>query len=101
MPVQLSHYIGLASVMFMIGVFGVAARRNAIVVMMSVELMLNAANIALVAFGRYLGTFDGQVMVVVVMVVAAAEAAVGLAIVLAVFRVTDHLDLDRINIMKG
>ncbi len=101
MPVQLSHYIALASVIFMIGVFGVAARRNAIVVMMSVELMLNAGNIALVAFGRYLGTFDGQVMVVVVMVVAAAEAAVGLAIVLAVFRVNDHLDLDRINVMKG
>lgn len=101
MPVQLAHYIGLASVIFMIGVFGVAARRNAIVVMMSVELMLNAANIALVGFGRYLGTFDGQVMVVIVMVVAAAEAAVGLAIVLAVFRVNDHLDLDRLNIMKG
>lgn len=101
MPVQLSHYVALASIIFGIGVFGVAARRNAIVVMMSVELMLNAANILLVAFGRYLGSFDGQVMVVIVMVVAAAEAAVGLAIVLAVFRVIDHLDLDRINIMKG
>ena len=101
MPVQLSHYVALASVMFAIGVFGVAARRNAIIVMMSVELMLNAANILLVAFGRYIGSFDGQVMVIIVMVVAAAEAAIGLAIVLAVSRVVDHLDLDRINIMKG
>ena len=99
--VGLSDYIALSGVLFTIGTIGVLARRNAIIMLMSIELMLNAANIALVAFGRYLGSFDGQVAVVLVLTVAAAEAAVGLAIVIAVFRQTDSLDTDQTTILKG
>ena len=101
MTLHLGHYLALSGLMFTVGVLGVVARRNAIVVLMAVELMLNAANLALVAIGRYLGTFDGQVMVLLVLVVAAAEAAVGLAIILSVFRVVDHVDVDRTTILKG
>ena len=101
MTPQLADYLALSGVLFAIGVLGVLARRNAIVVLMAIELMLNAANIALVAFGRYLGSFDGQVAVMLVLVVAAAEATVGLAIVISVFRALEHVDVDRTTIMKG
>jgi NADH-quinone oxidoreductase subunit K len=99
--VGLGHYLVLSGVLFALGVLGVIARRNAIVVLMAVELMLNAGNLALVAFGRYLHSFDGQVIVLLVMTVAAAEAAIGLAILIAVFRTADSLDVDRTTILKG
>lgn len=84
--VPLSYYLTLSAIMFTLGVIGVAVRRNAIIVLMCIELMLNAANIAFVAVSRSVGNLDGQIAVFFVMVVAAAEACVGLAIIIAVFR---------------
>jgi NADH-quinone oxidoreductase subunit K len=84
--VPLSYYLTLSAVMFAIGVVGVVVRRNAIVVFMCIELMLNAVNISFVAFSRFVSTLDGQIAVFFVMVVAAAEAAVGLAIIISMFR---------------
>lgn len=89
----------LSAVLFSIGVAGVVLRRNAIIVFMCVELMLNAVNLSLVAFSRTLG-IDGQVLVFFVMAVAAAEAAVGLAIIIAVFRHYEVVDLDRFDLLK-
>lgn len=86
--------------MFIIGVFGVVARRNAIIVFMSIELMLNSVNLSLVTFSAVLGDVTGQIFVFFVMTVAAAEAAVGLAIVIALFRRKQTLNLDEINILK-
>jgi NADH-quinone oxidoreductase subunit K len=94
------HALLLSVVLFALGVLGVFLRRNIITVLMCVELMLNAVNLAFVAFSRRLGTPDGQVMVFFVMTVAAAEAAVGLAIVIALHRRKDTLDVDAFNIMK-
>jgi NADH-quinone oxidoreductase subunit K len=90
----------LSAVLFAIGALGVFLRRNVITVFMCIELMLNAANLAFLSFSRHLGTLDGQVLVFFVMVVAAAEAAVGLAIVIALHRGKDTLDVDAFNIMK-
>jgi NADH-quinone oxidoreductase subunit K len=90
----------LSAVLFVIGVAGVLIRRNAIVLFMCVELMLNAVNISFVALSRVHG-FGGQIMVFFVMTVAAAEAAVGLAIILAVFRHTQSVDLTQLNLLKG
>jgi NADH-quinone oxidoreductase subunit K len=90
----------LSLLLFALGVLGVFLRRNVITVLMCIELMLNAVNLAFVAFSRALGTFDGQILVFFVMTVAAAEAAVGLAIVIALQRHTDSLDLDVFNILK-
>jgi NADH-quinone oxidoreductase subunit K len=90
--VPLPYYLALAAILFAIGAGGVLLRRNVIVMFMSIELMLNAVNVAFVALSRHLQSMDGQVMVFFVMTVAAAEAAVGLAIVLAVFR--HRLSLD-------
>ncbi|MEP6589680.1 MAG: NADH-quinone oxidoreductase subunit NuoK [Gemmatimonadota bacterium] len=90
----------LSAVLFVIGVAGVLVRRNAIVVFMCVELMLNAVNITFVALSQLHG-FSGQIMVFFVMTVAAAEAAVGLAIILAVFRHTQSVDLTQLNLLKG
>jgi NADH-quinone oxidoreductase subunit K len=90
----------LSLVLFALGALGVFLRRNVITVFMCVELMLNAVNLAFVAFSRAAGTLDGQVLVFFVMVVAAAEAAVGLAIVIALQRGKDTLDLDAFNLMK-
>jgi len=84
--VSLSSYLILSTVLFSIGVVGFLLRRNTIVIFMSIELMLNAANLAFVAFSRYLNSMDGQIIVVFVMSVAAAEAAVGLAIIMAMYR---------------
>ena len=99
-PSFLDHALLLSLALFAIGVLGVFLRRNVITVFMCVELMLNAVNLAFVAFSRAAGTLDGQVLVFFVMVVAAAEAAVGLAIVIALHRHRDSLDLDAFNLMK-
>ena len=85
-PTPLAWYLGLSAVLFAIGTLGVLIRRNVIVMFMAIELMLNAVNLTFVAFARSLGSMDGQVIVFFVMTVAAAEAAVGLAIILAMFR---------------
>jgi NADH-quinone oxidoreductase subunit K len=90
----------LSAALFTIGVLGVLLRRNAIVILMAVEVMLNAANLALVAFARHLGSADGQILAFFVMTVAAAEASVGLAIVLAAFRLRRSVDVDAFNRMK-
>jgi NADH-quinone oxidoreductase subunit K len=92
--------LALSALLFTLGVAGVLLRRNAIVVFMSVELMLNAVNLTFVALSRVHGV-GGQIMVFFVMTVAAAEAAVGLAIILAIFRHTQSVDLTRINLLKG
>jgi NADH-quinone oxidoreductase subunit K len=98
--VPLSAYLVLSGILFSIGVIGFLVRRNLIVLFMSIELMLNAANLAFVAFSRYLNSMDGQIFVFFVMTVAAAEAAVGLAIILAVFRTKETVNADEINLMK-
>ena len=94
------HALLLSLALFTLGVVGVFLRRNVITVFMCVELMLNAVNLAFVAFSRSLGTLDAQVLVFFVLVVAAAEAAVGLGIIIAVQRHKDSLDLDAFNLMK-
>jgi NADH-quinone oxidoreductase subunit K len=99
-PLFLNHAVLLSLGLFAIGALGVFLRRNVITVFMCVELMLNAANLAFVAFSRAAGGLDGQVLVFFVMVVAAAEAAVGLAIVIALQRHWDTLDVDAFNLMK-
>jgi NADH-quinone oxidoreductase subunit K len=93
-------YIVLATVLFTIGAVGVLVRRNAIVLFMCIELMLNAANLALVTFSRINGTLDGQVMAFFVMVVAAAEVVVGLAIIMAIFRTRRSASVDDANLLK-
>jgi len=100
MPVPLEYYLSLAGVLFTVGVIGVLVRRNAIVILMSIELMLNAANLTLVAFSVYLQELSGQVFVFLVMTVAAAEAAVGLAIIVMIFRNRESVNVDNLNIMK-
>ncbi len=97
-PVQ--SYLVLSAILFIIGTAGVLARRNAIIVFMSIELMLNSVNLTLVAFSMHLGNSTGQMLVFFVMTVAAAEAAVGLAIVIALFRQKKTVNLDEINVMK-
>ena len=91
----------LSAVLFTIGVVGVLVRRNALVIFMSIELMLNAANLAFVAFARHLNSIDGQVFVFFVMTVAAAEVAVGLAIIVNLFRLRESVFVDEINLLKG
>ncbi|MBI4427847.1 MAG: NADH-quinone oxidoreductase subunit NuoK [Ignavibacteriales bacterium] len=93
-------YLILSAVLFIIGTAGVVARRNAIIVFMSIELMLNSVNLTLVAFSAQLGDVTGQMLVFFVMTVAAAEAAIGLAIIIALFRRKQTLNLDEINILK-
>jgi NADH-quinone oxidoreductase subunit K len=100
-PAFLHHALLLSLVLFALGTLGVFLRRNVITVLMCVELMLNGVNLAFVAFSRSAGTLDAQVLVFFVIVVAAAEAAVGLAIVIALHRHRDTLDVDAFNLMKG
>lgn len=100
MMVPTGYYIGLSAVLFSIGVAGVLLRRNAIVIFLSIELMLNAANLAFVAFARQLHSIDGQVIVFFVMTVAAAEAAVGLAIIIAVFRHRQTVNADELRLLR-
>ena len=99
LPVQ--YYIGLSVILFTLGALGVLVRRNAIVIFMSVELMLNAANLAFVAFARNFGEMQGQLFVFFVMTVAAAEVAVGLALIVTIFRNKQSIDVDQMNSMKG
>jgi NADH-quinone oxidoreductase subunit K len=101
MPVDLSSYVGLSAVLFFIGVAGVIVRRNPLIVLMSIELMFNAANLALVAFSRAWVNNAGHIFVFLVITVAAAEAAIGLAIVVAVFRNARNVDLDEVAGMRG
>jgi NADH-quinone oxidoreductase subunit K len=99
--VPLTWYLLFAAALFVIGVAGMLVRRNALVMFMCIELMLNAANLTLVAFSRALDSLDGQVFVFFVMVVAAAEVAVGLAIIINVFRARETVYVDEVNLLKG
>jgi NADH-quinone oxidoreductase subunit K len=99
--IPLSWLLLLSAVVFGIGVVGVLVRRNALIIFMSIELMLNAANLAFVSFARHLGSLDGQVIVFFVMTVAAAEVAVGLAIIVNLFRLRETVFVDEINLLKG
>jgi NADH-quinone oxidoreductase subunit K len=98
--VPLNYYLVLSAIIFAIGATGVIIRRNVIVVLMSIELMLNAVNLTFVAFSRSLGSMDGQVIVLFVMTVAAAEAVVGLAIVISVFRHRQSLDPQEMQLLR-
>ena len=98
--IPIEFYLIVSAMMFITGVVGVLTRRNAIIVFMSIELMLNSANLTFVTFSSYLGSAVGQVFVFFVMAVAASEAAVGLAIIIALFRNKQTLNLDEINILK-
>lgn len=99
--IPINLYILLSAVLFSIGVFGVLLRRNAIIIFMCVELMLNAVNLLLVAFSTYLGDADGQVFVFFIMAVAAAEVAVGLAILSMIYRNTGSVDIEDLNKLKN
>ncbi|MDH3944495.1 MAG: NADH-quinone oxidoreductase subunit NuoK [Anaerolineae bacterium] len=99
--VPVSYYLALSAILFTIGVLGVLTRHNAIVIFMSIELMLNAANLLFIAFARTFEQLDGQVFVFFVMTVAAAEVAVGLALIVAVFRNRRNIDIDQLSDMKG
>jgi len=98
--VPLNYYLILSAVVFAVGVIGVLIRRNLIVILMSIELMLNAVNLTFITFSRFLGSMDGQVFVFFVMAVAAAEAVVGLAIIIAVFRNRQTLDPSEMQFLK-
>ncbi len=101
MTIGLYHYLGLAAALFSIGVIGVVTRRNAIGVLIGVELILNACNINLVGFSRFSGGLDAQVFALLVIVLAAAEAAVALAIVLQIFDKRSDIDVDRATSLRG
>ncbi len=96
-----TYYVGLSAVLFIMGALGVLIRRNLIVIFMSVELMLNAANLAFVAFARYYQAMSGQVFVFFVMAVAAAEVAVGLSLIVALYRARRTINVDDLSEMKG
>ncbi|MBU6392240.1 MAG: NADH-quinone oxidoreductase subunit NuoK [Planctomycetota bacterium] len=98
--ITLTHYLVLSAILFTLGVVGVLIRRNAIIIFMCIELMLNAVNLSFVAFAHYLNSMQGQLFVFFTMTVAAAEAAVGLAIIVAVFRNKETVNIDDMNIMK-
>lgn len=99
--VTIEWYVALCTILFSIGALGVLLRRNAIIIFMSIEMMLNAANLLFVAFARHLGDLDGQVLVFFVITVAAAEVAVGLALIVTIFRSKQSINIDEINLMKG
>ncbi len=98
--ITITHYLVLSAILFTLGVVGVLVRRNAIIIFMCIELMLNAVNLSFVAFAHYLSSMQGQLFVFFTMTVAAAEAAVGLAIIVAVFRNKETVNIDDMNIMK-
>ena len=100
LDVTLTHYLALSAILFAIGTAGVFLRRNLITVLLSIEIMLNAVNLTFVAVGRYLGSVDGQIITFFVMTVAAAEAAVGLALVIALFRHRETLSPDAYSALK-
>ncbi len=99
MPIQ--YFLGLSVLMFVIGIVGVLVRRNAIVIFMCLELMFNAANLAFVAFASYYNALEGQLFVFFVIAVAAAEVAVGLALMVAIFRAKHSIDVDQMSSLKG
>ncbi len=96
-----SFYVALSAVIFTLGVLGVLTRRNAIIIFMSIELMLNSANLLFVAFAREFQHVDGQIFVFFIMTVAAAEVAVGLALIVTIFRTKQSINVDEINQLKG
>ena len=102
MAIGLEHYLILSTALFSIGLYGALTKRSAIVILMSIELMLNAVNIAMVAFSRYIVPLllTGQVFAIFIIVVAAAEAAVGLAIIMAIYRNRETIDATQIDLMK-
>ncbi|MGH2542560.1 MAG: NADH-quinone oxidoreductase subunit NuoK [Ardenticatenaceae bacterium] len=100
-PITTTHYLLLSAVLFSLGVMGVLLRRSAIIVFLSIELMLNAVNLSFVALSKELGTLDGQVVVFFVMTVAAAEVAVGLALIVALYRSLGTTDVDRVHELRG
>ena len=99
--IPLGWTLALSAVVFVIGLVGVLVRRNALVIFMSIELMLNAGNLAFVAFARSMHSIDGQIFVFFVMTVAAAEVAVGLAIIVNLFRLRESVFVDEVNLLKG
>jgi NADH-quinone oxidoreductase subunit K len=99
--VPIYYYIGLSAILFSLGAVGVLIRRNAIVIFMSIELMLNSANLVFVAFARYHAALSGQIFVFFVMAVAAAEVAVGLALIVAIFHSKQSINVDELNNLKG
>jgi len=100
--ISLEHYLVLSAVLFAIGLYGALAKRNAIIILMSIEIMLNGVNIAMVAFSRYVVPvlLTGQVFAIFIMVVAAAEAAVALAIIITIYRSRESIDITNVNLMK-
>lgn len=98
--ISVNYYLILSAILFSIGTFGVLTRKNAIAVFMCIELMLNSVNLTFIALSRHLGNLDGQVFVFFVMTVAAAEAAVGLALMIAFFRNRESIDVDDVNLLK-
>jgi len=96
----LPYYLILSAVLFTIGIFGFLFRKNPLIMFMSIELMLNAANLTFVSFARYLGSLSGQVIVFFVMTIAAAEVVVGLAIIVSIFRARASIDVDEIHLLK-
>ncbi len=102
MSVGLGHYLILSAILFAIGLYGALSRRNAVVILMSIEIMLNAVNITMVAFSRYIvpSLLTGQVFAIFIMVVAAAEAAVGLAIIMTIYRTRATIESTDVNLMK-
>jgi NADH:ubiquinone oxidoreductase subunit K len=103
-PVGLHHFLALGTILFCIGMYGALARRNAIGVLLSIELMLNGVNVLMVAFARFVNSsqeLTGQIFAIFIMTVAAAEAAVGLAIVIAVYRLRRTVAVDQLDLMKG
>jgi NADH-quinone oxidoreductase subunit K len=99
--IPVEYFVVLSAVLFIMGVLGVLVRRNAIMIFMSVELMLNAANLALAAFARQWGGIGGQLTVFFVITVAAAEVAIGLALIVTIFRTKKSIDIDELNTMQG
>lgn len=99
--VPVDYYIALSAVLFTIGALGVLSRRNPLIIFMSIELMLNAANLAFVAFASVYKTFSGQIFVFFVIAVAAAEVAVGLALIVEIFKAKKNINIDEMNSLKG
>ena len=102
MSIGLEHYLILSVILFSIGLYGALSKRNAIIILMSIEIMLNAVNIAMVAFSRYIvpQLLTGQLFAIFIMVVAAAEATVGIAIIIAIYRNRESIDVDKFDLMK-
>ncbi len=101
LQININHYLILATLLFTIGVIGVLSRRNAIIIFMSIELMLNSVNLSLIAFSSFLDNSTGHILVLFVMTVAAAEVAVGLALIVIMHRNKDTIKIDSLNLLKG